>query len=112
MSELSAESQQKILQLKQEYLASFPEKVKQLQTCWQNLESKKFAANEINSLGTLLHKIAGSAGSHGMYEIHSVALYVEQICKSADLTRVDMSSFVSDLKSNYEKLIELMQEPA
>lgn len=112
MSELSAEAQQKLLQLKQEYLVSFPEKVNQLQTCWQNLESKKFAANEINSLGTLLHKIAGSAGSHEMYDIHSAAHSAEQICKSAELADLDNPSFMADLKSSYERLIGLLQEPA
>lgn len=112
MAELSAEAQQKLLQLKQEYLASFPEKINQLQICWKNLESKKFATNEINSLGALLHKIAGSAGSHEMHEIHSAACLAEKICKSADLVVVEMSSFKTDLKSSYERLIGLLQESA
>ena len=112
MSELSVEAQHKLLHLKQEYIASFPEKVNQLQACWQKLESKKFAVNEINALGTLLHKIAGSAGSYEMRDIHSAASSAEQVCKNAELTGVDMSSFKSDLKSSYEKLIELMRESA
>lgn len=111
MSELSAEAQQQLLQLKQEYLASFPEKVNQLQFCWQKLESKNYAVNEINSLCTLLHKIAGSAGSHEMHDICSAARSAEQICKNANMAVMDNSSFIADLKSSYGKLIELMQLP-
>lgn len=112
MSELSVEARQKILQLKQDYLASFPEKVRQLQACWQNLESKKITTNELNSLGALLHKIAGSAGFHELYDIHSAAHSAELICKNAELSDMGSPGFVADLKSSYEKLIELMQEPA
>lgn len=112
MSELSVEAQQKLLQLKREYLSSFPEKINQLQTCWRALESKGFAVNDLNLLGTLLHKIAGSAGSYEMYAIHSAAHSAEQICKSVELEEMNSSSFVVDLKSSYDKLVSLMQESA
>ena len=112
MAKLSVEAQHKLLHLKQEYIASFPEKVNQLQVCWQKLESKKFAVNEINALATILHKIAGSAGSHEIHDIHSAARSAEQICKSAELMDVEMCRFKTDLKSSYERLIELLQEPA
>ncbi len=112
MAELSEEAQHKLLHLKQEYIASFPDKVNQLQNCWQKLESKKFAVNEINTLATLLHKIAGSAGSHEMRDIYFAARSAEQICKRAELADVVMSSFKTDLKSSYERLIGLLQAPA
>lgn len=112
MTELSVEAQQKLLQLKQEYLASFPKKITQMQNCWQNLQSKKFPLDGIDSMRVLFHKIAGSSGSYEMHDIFLAAQSAEEICKRAEFADFDLSSFQADLEFSYKRLIGLMQKQA
>ncbi len=109
MSELSAEAQQKVSELKKIYIDSFPDKLEQLNRYWENLQTGKFEESGLVELRIVCHKIAGSSGSHKMLEISQAAQALEQICSSDNWSLADPLSREVELKACYETLIGLMQ---
>ena len=80
MSELSADAKQKVLELKQAYVRSFPGKIQHLEECWLNIQASQFADNDVEAMRSICHKIAGSSGSYDLPEVSRAARELEQIC--------------------------------
>ena len=96
-----------MLALKQAYITSFPEKIQQLEQCWQNIQSSQFSNNEIEVMRALSHKIAGSSGSYEFIEISHAANELEHLCMTVGLKNVSTSEKIDIEKSMQELLRRL-----
>lgn len=110
MSDISAEAQQKVLELRKAYIESFSEKIIQLEDCWHRLEASSFAASELEDLSMLCHKLAGSSGSFAIPEISQAAQKVEKIAKQEYMANDRMKERRDNLDSGFKTLIELLQD--
>jgi len=110
MPDLSSSAQQKILELTNAYMDSFPEKVALLKSCWSRLEDSAYAENSLAELASASHKIAGSSGSYNLPEIADAAKAVEQLSSIKQWTVADDESREQDLKERFETLIILLQK--
>jgi HPt (histidine-containing phosphotransfer) domain-containing protein len=109
MSDISAEAQQKVLELRKAYIESFSEKIIQLEACWHKLEASSFAVNELDALCLLCHKLAGSSGSFAMPEVAQAALNLEQLCRQAIMLNSGMNELRNNLDSGFKALIQLLE---
>ena len=110
MSDLSADAQQKVFELKRAYIESFPEKVISLESCWRNLEATRFSAIQLENLRKACHKIAGSSGSYEMLEISQVAKIIEQLCSNGGEDIVNNDKSRSELKAHFQMLVKLLDK--
>lgn len=103
MTELSAEAQTKLKELRKDYLLSLPEKTTQLVNCWDD--------NDLKELNIQCHKIAGSSASFELPDISFAAKTLEQLCKTR-LKNNLTSNFVlkNDLTlvNAYQVLLEIL----
>lgn len=109
MSDLSANAQQKVLELTKAYIGSFPEKINQLEGCWQNIEESKFAEEGLTELRSACHKIAGSSGSYNLLDISNAAKAVEHMSISSHWQQAEKKNREQDLKAGFQSLIGLLQ---
>lgn len=109
MSELSADAKQKVLVLKRAYISSLPDKIQQLELCWQKQQSGQFAENDLDELRALCHKIAGSSGSYELLDISHAAHQLEQLCANEKQgSRGAVTEM--EIEGSFHALMKLLQQ--
>ncbi len=93
MSDLSTQAKQKLQELKQEYVKSFPEKSEEIKNYW--------VKNDLNELQLQCHKLAGSAASFEIPDVSFAAKTLEALCK----TRLENNRADSILVENDKTLV-------
>lgn len=93
MSDLSTKAKQKLHELKQEYVKSFPEKSEEIKNYWTK--------NDLSELRIQCHKLAGSAASFEFPDVSFAAKTLEALCK----TRLENNRANSILLENDKTLV-------
>lgn len=98
-------------QLKQEYLRSFPEKVKTLKIVRQELLAVGDVDGSLKLIQNTAYKIAGSSGAYGFEQISSIAGDIEYLCSQYQREhRQNIHQESIDLIQKYlDKLIVIFQ---
>ncbi|MDW3095041.1 MAG: diguanylate cyclase [Gammaproteobacteria bacterium] len=78
MKDLKPLENEKFERIREIYVESFPEKIQDLRQCWADLNSTQEYIEPLSTLRVLVHKIAGSSGSHDFDDIHVLAKKVEE----------------------------------
>ena len=105
MPELSTKAKEKLLELKQEYVRSFPEKIEEINECWNK--------NNLDELRMQCHKIAGSSASFEFPDVSFAAKTLEALCKTrSDNNRAKSIQVKHDktLMNAYTVLIDVMHK--
>ncbi len=110
MSNLSSDAQQKITKLKKSYIASLPDKLKTLENDWVNIVNQSFKLSDIESLRTISHKLAGSAGSYELIEISKSARAVEKACNEYLQSKTNEKNGIKNLTASYKNLINVIHK--
>lgn len=77
MSNKESLSNDKIAQIREIYVESFPEKINELLAGLSQVNKQTGASETLTNLRTEIHKIAGSSGSHGFDEIYVITRKIE-----------------------------------
>ena len=111
---LSKQAQDKIEQLREEYISSLPSKIKQIDRIWANVkENYKHSESlpeNLREFAVICHKFAGSAGAYGLLDIANALLELESVCKSYLSEEVENKhrDIVSQLEACYRILINFV----
>lgn len=76
--------EQMMAELRAEYLASMPEKIKQIENHWTE--------KDLNLLQDDFHKLKGSGKTYGIPEISELGEAFEKLCKNSANTNADVFS--------------------
>ena len=82
------------------YRKSIPEKLQELQQCWQNGEAQAWADDHPGQLRHLVHKLAGSARSYGYQSIGDLAAELDQALEGGRSP--------AELSDDFERLCTLL----
>lgn len=89
-------------ELLEQYRATFPDKVSELETCVERLTKPEDVNEVIEHLHGLVHKLSGSSGAYGMTELHDVTRLLNERLKALMAgERISIES----LKGDIERLI-------
>ena len=78
---LQAELQRQLLALKQVYETELPERLAEIDACWEELTQAAWQPDAANSLCALVHRIAGSGATFGFAELSERAGRIERIVR-------------------------------
>lgn len=81
MTELSKQAQDKVTELRKEYISSLPDKIKQIDLNWAKVIQNPNNDENRKAFASLCHKYAGSAGAYGLLEFSNALLGLEAACK-------------------------------
>ena len=110
MPNLSLSAQQKISKLKDDYVASLPDKLENLNKSWQENFNESCDSSHLESLRVSSHKLAGSAGSYGLKEISNTARIFEKKCADFIKSKKQDAEITDNLRQSYQELITVIQE--
>ncbi len=110
MPNLSPDAQQKISQLKREYVASLPKKLAILDENWQKIIDGSFEMTHLELLRTHSHKLAGSAGSYGLDKISNTARSLEELCLEILRSTKTQQEIIKSIGPCYQKLVVLVRQ--
>lgn len=77
MSGLSRKAQALQARLTRMFIATLPEKHASFEASWDQVRVSQWSPEPLAQLGTLAHKLAGSAGSYGFEELGALALKLD-----------------------------------
>ena len=110
MSNLSSSTQKKISKLKDDYIASLPDKLENLNKFWQEIVNESSDSSHLESLRVSSHKLAGSAGSYGLKEISNTARTFEKKCAEFMKAEKQEPEITETLEQCYQELVSVIQE--
>jgi len=82
MPDKSPNTQEKLWQLQQQYVANLPEKIAALEQAWQALNQPPLDTTQYQNLIRGFHSLAGSGGSYGFPAITALCREIEDTLKS------------------------------
>ena len=91
MAELSERARELLAKQRQRYLASLPNKLDELTVLWETRKHQQL------DLIDAVHRIAGSAGLHGLTELQRSAVAAEQTLRDNHATEADQEAAVNTL---------------
>lgn len=108
MKELSAQSLEKLEQLKEKYNASLPSKLEYLEQLWLSCIDQRFTSESLNELEAGLHKLSGSAGLYGHADISACAKRFECLVMQHkhDSDKPCLQSLLMDAMADMQAIIE------
>jgi diguanylate cyclase (GGDEF)-like protein len=71
--------QSRVGELRARYLASVPDKLKQLRDAWSQVQANGWSADNLEPLRGIAHRLAGSAGSYGFHPQGQAAAALEEL---------------------------------
>lgn len=81
MSDNSADIQEKLQALRESYAAGLPDKLDEVESCWQRLDAGEWDTPRAEVLHRLCHSLAGSGSTFGFPEVSEVSRSIEQLVK-------------------------------
>jgi len=101
MAELSKHAQDKVEQLRKDYISSLPNKITQIEASWSKV--KQGANNKnLKELARLSHKFSGSAGAYGLISFAKALQDLEASCNQSISAGIEQDAALKQTKPYYD----------